>query len=156
SEGLLLEGDVHRYEGRWQPALAAYERAWRLEPSTELVLRVQAALTALGRETDARERFLAWLSRHPEDGTVHKRLADRLLVSGRLDEAKDAYLEALDRTPDDAAIRNNLAWIAFERNDPRALDYAERAYKLEPGDPNVLDTLAQILARQGDGQRARE
>ncbi len=155
-QGFVLEADVHRYQGRWQQAYAAYERAWNVRPSAELVLRLQEALTALGRDGEARERMQAWLGDHPADGQVRKRLADTLLLAGKLAEAKDAYLAALELTPDDASILNNLAWIGFERNEPMALDYAERAYKLKPSEPDVLDTLAQIVDRRGDRVRARE
>jgi putative PEP-CTERM system TPR-repeat lipoprotein len=155
-QGLVLEGDVHRYEGRWQHARAAYERAWNVQPSAELLLRLQEALTALGRDGEARERMQAWLREHPADVPVRKRLADSLLVSGSLAEAKEAYLAALELTPDDVAILNNLAWIGFKRDEPTALSYAERAYKLKPSEPDVLDTLAQIVARRGDWMRARQ
>ena len=49
---------------------------------------------------------------------------------------------------------NNLAWTYQQLKDPRALATAERAMKLAPESPAVLDTLGWILVEQGNAARA--
>ena len=53
-------------------------------------------------------------------------------------------------------ILNNLAWTAGQTKDPKALEYAEKAYKLAPDQPVVLDTLGVLLVEKGDKARGVE
>ncbi len=56
----------------------------------------------------------------------------------------------VERQPDDASARNNLAMLYQMAGDARALPLAEEAYRLEPGNPLIADTLGWVLAEQGD------
>ena len=58
--------------------------------------------------------------------------------------------------PDNAALLNDLAWWSAQAKDPNALEYAERAYKIAPEQPAVLDTLSVLLVEKGDKARAIE
>ncbi len=51
---------------------------------------------------------------------------------------------------------NNLAWVAGQLKDPKALEYAERADKLAPGNPAILDTYGMLLVEKGDIARGVE
>jgi predicted Zn-dependent protease len=51
---------------------------------------------------------------------------------------------------------NNLAWVTGELGKDGAVDYAERAVKLAPNQPAILDTLAMLLAEKRDFARAIE
>ena len=55
--------------------------------------------------------------------------------------------------PGDALLLNNLAWVAGQVNDPKALEYAERADKLAQDNPGILDTLGVLLVDKGDAKR---
>ena len=66
------------------------------------------------------------------------------------------YRVLLEAQPDNAAVLNNLAWVAGQLKDPKAIDYAEKANKLAPDQPAVMDTLAVILVEKGDSARAVE
>ena len=48
---------------------------------------------------------------------------------------------------------NNLAWSLYQEKDEAALDYAQRANKLAPDSPAVLDTLGWLLVEHGDTAR---
>ena len=48
---------------------------------------------------------------------------------------------------------NNLAWVSGEMKDPKALEYAERADKLAPNTPSILDTYGVLLLEKGDTAR---
>jgi predicted Zn-dependent protease len=51
---------------------------------------------------------------------------------------------------------NNLAVIYQKRKDARALETAEKAYKLAPKHPGIQDTLGWILLEQGQVARAED
>jgi predicted Zn-dependent protease len=53
-------------------------------------------------------------------------------------------------------VLNNLAWAYQQVKDKRALETAERAYKLNPDNAAVADTLGWILVEQGSATRAVE
>jgi len=79
--------------------------------------------------------------------------AETSLTSGKLNEAIEQYEALQQRQPDNYAVANNLAWAYFQVKDPRALAAAERAYRLKPESPDVLDTLGWIFVEQGDTGR---
>ena len=84
-------------------------------------------------------------------GTSYQRL-------GRYPEGRQAYEAALKFDPNDGATLNNLAWlIALHLNNPNeALPYIERAAKLMPGNPYMLDTYGFVLLLKGDLHKAEE
>jgi predicted Zn-dependent protease len=53
-------------------------------------------------------------------------------------------------------VLNNLAQIAVVQNDPKALELAQRAFKGNPNDALIIDTLGTILVRQGQVERGIE
>jgi len=53
-------------------------------------------------------------------------------------------------------VLNNLAWAYQQVKDKRALDTAERAYKLKPDNAAVADTLGWMLVEQGNTTRGLE
>jgi Tfp pilus assembly protein PilF len=51
---------------------------------------------------------------------------------------------------------NNLAWVAGELGDPKAIGYAERALQIAPESGAVLDTYGVLLVRKGDVDKGVE
>ena len=76
--------------------------------------------------------------------------------TGRDEQAIEEYLKVLAINADDVAVLNNLAWIYFQGNDPRARTMAEHAYRLDADNPSVLDTYGWILLHQDDVDRGAE
>lgn len=71
-----------------------------------------------------------------------------------LHEAK-ATLEAVLKTfGESAPVLNNLANLQWQTKDAAAQATAERALRLAPADPLVLDTLGWILAQKGQTDAA--
>ena len=48
------------------------------------------------------------------------------------------------------AALNNLAWLYYERKDPRALEIAKKAYELAPNSAPIADTYGWILVEKGE------
>jgi len=53
-------------------------------------------------------------------------------------------------------LLNNLAWCLAETNDPAALDYAERAYRLAPAHAGIANTYGWVLVQRGETARGIE
>jgi len=77
---------------------------------------------------------------------------DRCRERGKWAEARSIYLRLKEKLPDDLVVLNNLA-EAYYKVEPfeydKALALANRAQELAPGNPTVIETRGQILARLG-------
>jgi len=51
-------------------------------------------------------------------------------------------------------VLNNLAWLYFQKDDPRALELGAKAYELAPRRPEVVDTYGWILLSSGNSEKA--
>lgn len=150
-----LTGDVLSLNARHAEAARAYERAFQTAPSGPLVVSWFKALYGAGQPAAARQRLEAWLRQRPDDQGVRLYLASLERDTGNPTAALPHYEYLLKRSPDNPLVLNELA-IAYQRlGDARALDAAERAYRLAPN-AAVADTLATILLERGDAPRALE
>jgi predicted Zn-dependent protease len=111
---------------------------------------------AAGKINEADAFAEQWIKAHPKDAFVLNYLAERDLAAKRYEGAAQRYRMALDRAPDNALFLNNLAWVSHQLKQPKALEYAERAYDLAPDNPAVMDTLGSILATSGETERGLE
>ena len=87
---------------------------------------------------------------------VRSYLADVALAARDYPAAVRIYKDVVVDVPNNLRALNNLAWAAGRAGDPMALDYAERASRLAPEDPKVLDTLGWILVERGDLARGTD
>jgi putative PEP-CTERM system TPR-repeat lipoprotein len=152
--GYILEGDIHASEKRWSDAAAAYRNGIRQAPASELAIKLHKALLSAGNTAEAEKAATSWLKDHPKD--VAFRLYSGDLATARKDypAAAQYYRAAVDLQPENALALNNLAWVSGEMKSPKALEYAERANRLAPNQPAFMDTLAMLLAEQGDSAGA--
>ena len=72
------------------------------------------------------------------------------------DLAETQLRQVLRLDPDNPTAVNNLAWVMWAQKKPEALAAAERANQLAPNRPLFMDTLAMVLAGQGQLPRALE
>ncbi len=151
--GYLTEAEI---QGRTQKPLAAaeaYAKAARLARNPALVILAHQAYAAAGQAAQGEALLGQWLADTPNDPAVRHQLASALLKARKLDAAAKHYEHLLKANPKDLAAANNLAWIYGELKDPRALAWAETAYKLNPDNPATLDTLGWILVNRGETAR---
>jgi putative PEP-CTERM system TPR-repeat lipoprotein len=152
--GYKLEGDLRSAQGQAGPALAAYERAFALEPASGLLIQLHGALNALGKPADADARMAQWLLKHPDDVPARLHDASSKLVRSNFPAAIEQLQAVLRRDPNHVLALNDLAWTYQRTHDKQALGYAERAYRLAPGSPAVMDTLGWICLETGNLARA--
>jgi tetratricopeptide (TPR) repeat protein len=148
-----LSGDLYVQQRRFAEAEASYARAFKLQPSSELVLRGYAAARD-GGEVDPQQILLDWVSTHPRDVPVNFALGSIALEKRDYDRAAARYEAVVAAQPKHVAALNNLAWLYGESGDARALDFAQRAYELAPNDPAVADTLGWLRVQNGAAAEA--
>ena len=156
SIGYMLAGDIEAFRKNWPSAISAYRAGLERGESTQLAAKLYDALGSAGQGANA-DRFASdWLKQHPQDALFRLHLGD--VAAGRKDfeGAQTHYLEVLKMQPDNAAVLNNLAWAMYTHKKPGAIAFAEKAVAIRPQDPAYLDTLAAIVADQGDLRRAVE
>lgn len=151
--GYSMEGDL-RSVAAPKVALAAYDRAFALQPTVALLIRQHILLTQTGQGALAAERMAAWQRAHRNDTEAAGYLAQAYIYTQQYPAAIAQLLPALRQRPDDAVLLNNLAYAYQQAGNPLAKATAEHAYRVAPRSVAVMDTLAWILLDHGEHARA--
>lgn len=147
--GYRLAGDVALARGRPAEALTEYRSALAKQPSSDHAVRVFRAMLASGGADKANAFLEGWLRDKPADGIARRALAEGYLRAGNLPGARQRYEQILKDEGEDAGVLNNLANILAREGDVRAVDFARRAYKAQPADAAIQDTLGWLLVQEG-------
>ncbi len=151
--GYIVEGDLLMAQQKPSLAVKAYEQALSRSKSGPIMIKLHSSLSQAGKQAEATSRLQGWLREHPEDVASGMYLAGVYLGGPENKAAIDQYRIILKRAPDYVPALNNLATAYQNEKNPLALEYAERAYKLAPDSPAVIDTLGWILVDRGDTAR---
>ncbi len=143
----FLEGDIAYARKDYTAAIASYRRAQALKPNSPAILRLYRAQTAAGDTAQGIATLDSWAKTHPEDQEIANALAQAYMKNGQYPSAALTYQQLAVRSPNDVALLNNLAWALAQSGDPHAVQYAQRAYKLQPDNPSVLDTYGWALVQ---------
>jgi putative PEP-CTERM system TPR-repeat lipoprotein len=154
--GYVLEGEIYLAEKKLELAERTYRAALKKFDRAALAVRLHSILEAAGKSGQADSLAEEWIGHHPRDAAMLAYLADRDLAAKRYESAEARYRTALQRTPDNPLLLNNLAWVSHELKRAAALEYAERANELAPGNPAIMDTLGAILSEAGQLERGLE
>jgi putative PEP-CTERM system TPR-repeat lipoprotein len=154
--GWIVEGDVLMREKRFAGAAKAYEKAFSLHGSAANVIKLHTALAQDGRAAEGESRLREWLKKNEADVPTRLYLAETYLKGANFKKAIEEYELLLLKLPENLVVLNNLAWCYQQTKDARAVPMAERALKLKPDNPAVMDTLGWILVERGDVQRGVE
>jgi len=80
-----------------------------------------------------------------------------LYQKGQKREALDVYLRAYEKTPRNPVLVKEIGLLYGESGDyDKALEFFQKAEKLDKRDRNVRENLAYLYYRKGDGKRAME
>ena len=148
--GAALRGDVYLRAGDARKAYAAYQKAFDVAPVSAMLLKLYGAQTRSGDPDGAKTLLEDWLTRNPDDAAVRLTIASLEHQQGQIETAAAEYERVLKSNPRSVMALNNLAWIYFERNDPKALELAERAFALAPNRPEIADTRGWLLVQSGE------
>ena len=148
-----LTGDVYATRKAYQQAADAYALAYSKNGSALLAQKLYQSRLQAGETGAAHEALRQWLAVHPEDISIRSLLAQALLRANQPSKAIEEYKKLLEYAPDKVSALNNLAWLYQEEKNPEGIKYAERAYKLVPNRPEVIDTLGWLLVQNGETNR---
>ena len=155
--GYAIEGDIHILSKSWRAAAEAYRNGIRQTDDVGLAVKLHAVLATQNEVPDEASKFAErWLSEHPKDSRFRLYLAESARGQKNYPEAIKHYRILLSEQPNNPALLNNFAWILGQTKDPKALEYAEKAYKLASEQPSVADTLGSLLVAKGDVSRGVE
>lgn len=154
--GWNLEGDLHLLAKDYPSAIAAFRKSLGVRRVPETVIKLHGAQIQAGRPDDAEKSVADWLRQEPKDLRVRSYLAERAFAEHKLEEAERLYRKLDEIRPDAPQILNNMALIAGQRGDPRAMNLAERAVKLAPENPAILDTLGVLQIDNGQTEKGIE
>jgi tetratricopeptide (TPR) repeat protein len=107
-----------------------------------------AALRLADRGSEVTGLLNPWVDDFPEHIPGRLALAGILQEQGLNEDALMHYEYVLGRDRNSVVALNNAAWLYNEDQRPEALSLAQRAERLAPDNPAVLDTLGWILAGQ--------
>lgn len=145
--GWALEGEVQRARQQWPVAAAAFQKAWKIDPSARVnAFKLHDSLVRAGKTEEAARLLQELLKASPSDEKLNLYVGERELAGKRFTEAVRHYEIAIAANPANAAAHNNLAWSLHQLRNDKALAIAERAYRMAPNSAAIADTLATILS----------
>jgi putative PEP-CTERM system TPR-repeat lipoprotein len=152
--GYALEAELYTAQKKYPEALAAMREAIARDPSPAFASRQYGLLVAAGRAAEANAFADKWIKDHPKDAGFLSLVAQQRQAAKDNAAAERYYRAAMEIEPENVVVLNNLAWLLNEQGRPEARELAERAYRLAPLSPMVVDTLGAVALRQGDTARA--
>lgn len=155
--GWQLEAEVHEAAGKSDAALAAWQTAQsRADATSQIAAATHRALaTRPGDGPAAARQFESrYFAAKPRDSFFLTYLAEVSQAAGDVATAERYLRRALAIQTEDPLLMNNLAALLVDTRTPEALELANRAVRLVPSHPALLDTLASAQARSGDFESA--
>lgn len=154
--GYILEGNIHYSAKAWPQTIAAFQNGLKQVSNPELAVKLHDTLLDSGNPIEAEKTAASWLKEHPKDIVFRIYLGDLASSQKNYAQAISYYQAALTIQPNNAMVLNNLAWVSGQMKSPKALEYAEKANQLAPNQPALMDTLAMLLADNGQTEKALE
>ncbi len=152
--GFRLQGDVLVIQKKLPEALKVYEKAFLVEPSSSLIAQIYNTRRKIEGASTSMAPLKEWLKDNPDSPDV------RLLLAMAYKEIDDPfgaireYREVLKYQPKHVVTLNNLALLLEEEHNPRAVEYAERAFNISPDSAAIADTYGWMLVNRGHAAEA--
>ncbi len=148
--GFALQAELFAMQKKFPEAAVAYRAALAREPIPFAVIRLHRFLTAMGKSDEAAGVTQKWLKEHPKDVPVRIYLGQQSIAKGDYKAAVSYYGAAAESEPENILVLNDLAWSLSEVKDAKAVQYAERAYRIAPNSPAVANTYGWVMVQRGD------
>lgn len=147
---LIVLGDTQAGAQKLNEAAATYQKAWSVSKDSVILRRLYSALAQTRREGEGLALLKAWVAQNPADYSTRLMIMSHYINTKEYDAALKETLAMDQALPNNPLVLNNLAWLYGERNDPKALAVAERAYTLAPRSPDIADTFGWLHVQKGD------
>ena len=147
---LYIQGLIRFAETKSEEGVELYRKSWATQPS-EMVAESLFQYYQKAAQKDQLESFLNdWSKKIPTSYRAALMQAVTAQNNNKADEALTWYEKTVEISPNSPIALNNLAWLYYERKDPRALELAKRAAQLAPSSAEILDTFGWILVESGN------
>lgn len=151
TDALRMRGELLRMQGKPEAALQSYFQVIKLRPQHPLAhLDIASIYLQTGKLAEAKTQLALARDASPNSVLVAYTQAMLDFQEHHLPAALEQLQLVLRADP----VLNDLARSHPQLREKRALDEAERALQLAPGNAYVLDTLATILQDRGQPARA--
>jgi putative PEP-CTERM system TPR-repeat lipoprotein len=147
---LLVLGDAQTAAQKPGDAAATYQKAWNTAKEGVVLRRLYGALAQSRREGEGLKLLKTWADQNPADYSTRLMIASHYINAKQYDDALKETEAMNGALPDNPLVLNNLAWLYGEKNDPKALVVAEKAYALFPRSADIADTLGWLHVQKGD------
>jgi tetratricopeptide (TPR) repeat protein len=137
-------------QGKLEEALKEYRESLRQKPSIAAYNNVANALSAMGRLDEAAENYKTALKIDSTNSQIHFNLGIVYTRQNQFGPAIDEYQRALDLAPQCVPCQINIAYALAANNRPQeALSHCQEAIRLDPGNAQAQNILAEINTRLG-------
>jgi putative PEP-CTERM system TPR-repeat lipoprotein len=153
--GAALSAELAIQAKDWDGAANNYRKALAIAPKDGSIAgRLHNAMMQANQGAAAQRFSEQFRKDSPANITFLAYLADVELRAGKCEAAIPFYRTIVEKDANNVMILNNLAWCAHETKQPDAQGIAERALRIAPRAPAVLDTVGVILSAKGEHERA--
>jgi tetratricopeptide (TPR) repeat protein len=154
-EVLLQIASVYYAADMPEMATDSYHKAIQLDPGYyKSHEQLGAFYYFRGNYSAAAAEFREATYRAPGRPVAYSKLGAALMDLGRYDEAEAALLESLKLRETAAALNNLGATRVYQRRDGEAVEYFERAVKIDPNNYVNIVNLSDVYRRLGRQQQA--
>ena len=152
---LLIEASMAKLDARPKEALSLIEKAFERSPTTSTMLILANQKKEIGDRVGAQQLLEGWVKKYPDDILARTVLAGFYATDRHEDMAIEQYSRVLEKNGNNLVALNNLAWYLRDTKPVQALEYARRALKIEPESAALIDTLAVVLSKNGETEKAQ-
>ena len=149
--GKLLKADVYLAQKLNDKALDAFKQAYKLQVNEKVMFTIADLLIAESKLPEA-IKFLDGEAKKDKTGAAHFKLGTLYQEQKDYPKAETHYLAVLKLQPENALALNNIAWLYSLQNNPKALEFAKKAYEKAPESSAIIDTYGYILVKQGQAK----
>ena len=142
----LAMGGVLLGDKLYEKALPHYEKALGAAPDDPVALYNTAlVLSALGRNSEAADRYRRVLRVNPKLVQAHNNLGILLADSGSVDEAVEHFLKVIELAPDALQARLNLANLLIEKGrNGEAEEQLKKVLETDPQNANARELMEKL------------
>jgi len=155
-ERLFLQGLIRFAENKNAEGLQLYMDSWKAKPMEVVAEQIYGVHQKAGDKENAEKFLIEWNEKLPGSNRAPLLLAVTAQSKNDPEQAITWYEKSVELNPEMPAALNNLAWMYYERKDPRALEYAKKAYDLAPNVAAIADTYGWILVEKGELKKGIE
>lgn len=155
-ERLFLQGLIRFAEDKKDEGIQLYLDSWTAKPLESVAEQIFGYYQKIGEKAKAEEFLQSWIKTFPKSKVASLMMAVTAQGKNDVDDALSWYEKAVELNPNLPAAWNNLAWLYYERKDPRAVEFAKKAYEMAPNVAPIVDTYGWILVEKGELEKGIE